>query len=137
MKKLFAVSIIALLCLTSAEAANQITASVTVTNITTNGMTFSVNGVARTFTNLVFNPGTQILTNSDATGCGSKPNLFDEIALNRYGAGIIPNDTGSNTFQLIGQCGVALVVTPSAGWATVSYDSGILARHRISVSRIK
>jgi hypothetical protein len=119
-------SMLALALCFTACASNQITVSLTVTNSTTNGVTFSVNGDTRTFTNQLFNSANQVLTNSDATGCGSKTNLFNQIGLNRFSQ-IIPNDTGSNTFQLIAPCGVALVVTPSAGYMTVSYSTQVCA----------
>ena len=106
------------------QAASQITASITVTNATTNGMTFTVNGSTRTLTNQVFNSANQVLTNSDVTGCGSKTNLFNQIGLNLFSQ-VIPLDTGSNSFQLIGQCGNPLVVTASAGWASVSYSTQV------------
>lgn len=110
-----------LFCL-AACASDRITASITVTNLTTNGMTFTVNGNVRTFTTNVTVSSTQVLTNSDATGCGSKTNLFTQISLNLFSF-VTPTSTGSNTFQLQGACGSALIVTASAGWASVSYST--------------
>jgi trimeric autotransporter adhesin len=56
------------------------------------------------------------------TGGGSKTNLFNQIALNPY-ALVTPVSTGSNSFQLIGAANAALVVSASAGWATVAYST--------------
>lgn len=106
-----------------AYGSDKITASITVTNLTTNGMTFTVNSSVRTFTNNVVTSSSQVLTNNDVTGCGSKTNLFKQIGLNLF-ANIAIIDTGSNTFQLLNGCGVPLFsVTASAGWASVSYST--------------
>ena len=106
----------------TACASSRITASITVTNSTTNGVTFAVNGSTRTFTNNVVTSSSQVLTNSDATGCGSKTNLFNQIALNPF-AGLALIDTGSNTFQLAGTCGGSLLVTLSTGYATTNMSA--------------
>lgn len=112
-----------LLCLIqSACASSRITASITVTNATTNGMTFTVGSDARTFTNNPVNPLNMVATNSDVTGCGSKTNLYQQIGLSLFSQ-LVPTDTGSNTFQLVGPCGYNFAVTMSAGLGTVSYST--------------
>lgn len=116
--------ILALTLCSFAAFGQRITASITVTNATTNGMTFTVNGIVRTWTNNVVTSSSQIATNADATGCGSKTNLLLQIRLNPY-AQILPFDTGSNTLQLVGNCGQALVVTVSAGYASVAYTTNV------------
>lgn len=121
MKKLL-LSLFAFCILNSAFASDRITALVTVTNATVNGMTFTVNGNIRAFTNNVVTSSSQVLTNSDTTGCGSKTNLFAQIALNPFSQ-VTPVNTGSNTFQLSAPCGAALVVSASAGYASVSYST--------------
>ena len=113
---------LSLLC-ASALAQNHVTASITVTNLTTNGMTFAVNGNTRTFTNNVVLSSVQVLTNADATGCGSKTNLLNQIALNNFSLVSPPSDTGSNTFSLTAVSVNPLVVTVSAGYASVSYST--------------
>jgi hypothetical protein len=120
MKKIFS-TILLTLCF-AARSETTITASITVTNMTTNGMTFTVNGNVRTFTNNVLSATTQVMTNADATGCGSKTNLFQQIGLNLFPR-VTPFDTGSNTFQLQAPCGAALVVSASAGYADVTYST--------------
>lgn len=119
--KTLAVFLFSLFLVASAEA-QRITASITVTNITTNGMTFTVNGNVRTFTNVVFQSNSQILTNADVFGGGSKTNLFNQIALNPYSQ-VIPLNVSSNAFSLVGSANAALIVTASAGWASVSYST--------------
>jgi hypothetical protein len=104
------------------HAADKITASITVTNMTTNGMTFTVNSSVRTFTNNVVTSSSQVLTNNDVTGCGSKTNLFKQIGLNLFSQTTLI-DTGTNTFQLVGTCAGALTVSASAGLASVSYST--------------
>lgn len=113
---------LSLLCL-SAMAGNQVTATITVTNATFNGYTFTVNGVVRTWTNIFLFPTTQIPTNSDVTGCGSKTNLLNEIALNAYPLVSQPSDLGSNIFSLTAISTNPLVVTVSGTYATISYTT--------------
>lgn len=106
-----------------ASASGRITASITVTNSTTNGMTFVVNSDTRTFTNQVFNPASQVLTNSDVSGSGSKTNLYRQIGLTPISQ-LVPTDTGSNTFQLVGPCGYNFTVTATA-LASVTYSTQV------------
>jgi trimeric autotransporter adhesin len=123
MKTLFFILVSSFCILTSAFSQNHITASITFTNLTTNGMTFTVNGNVRTFTNNVVLQSVQVATNADATGCGSKTNLFNQIALNLFPLVSPPQDTGSNTFTLTGVSTNPLVVTVSAGYASISYST--------------
>ena len=110
----------------SAFALDRITATVTITNTagTTNGQTFIVNGNTRTFTNAVFNPLTEVLTNS--THLGSKTNLFTAIASVPFNSVTLLN-LGTNQFSLIGAAGLSMTVTPSAGYATVSYSTQLVS----------
>jgi len=104
----------------SANAAIRITASLSITNGTTNGQTIVINGSTRTWTNSVFVPLTQVLTNS--TAAGAKTNLYSHFGSSPI-ASVAISDAGSTNFNFIGQCGSFLTVTPSAGWATVSYST--------------
>jgi trimeric autotransporter adhesin len=106
----------------TSRAVDKVTATVAVTNAagTTNGQTISINGDVRTWTNVVFVSSAQILTNS--TAAGSKTNLYQEVALNPF-SGVSELDAGSTNIQLIGNSGLALTVTLSAGWGTVSYST--------------
>jgi hypothetical protein len=115
-------TILILCAIARIHASGLITASITVTNATTNGMTFAVGSDTRTFTNQVFNPATQVITNTDTTGCGGKTNLFQQIGLHQFSQ-LTPIDTGSNTFQLVGPCSYSFSVTVSAGYASVSYST--------------
>jgi len=110
----------------SSDAATRITASLTFTNSagTTNGQTLTVNGSTRTFTNNVVVSSTQILTNSSATG--SKTNAFTQIALNKF-LQVEILDGGATNFQFVASSGVALTLTLSAGWGSVSYSTQTVA----------
>ena len=104
----------------SAQAVDRVIATLTVTNSagTTNGQTLTVNGSVRTLTNSVFVPSTQILTNS--TAAGSKTNILSQISLNPF-AQVIAQDYSATAIRLSGVSGLTLTVTPSAGWAEVTY----------------
>jgi hypothetical protein len=119
------------LCVVSVQAADvKITASLSVTNGTTNGQTITIRGNVRTWTNSVFVPGTQVLTNS--TAAGAKSNLFSHLGL----AGIIqvtPNDKGSTNFDLVGASGVNLTVSVSDGWAVVTYSTQTVSASVVGV----
>jgi hypothetical protein len=108
-----------------ASAVDRITASVAVTNTagTTNGQTFAVNSDVRTFTNNVVLSSSQVLTN--ATAAGSKTNLYLQIALNRFSQ-VQLIDAGSTNFNLVGNGGYVFTVTPSVGWATVTYSTQVV-----------
>lgn len=110
----------------AATAADKITAMVSVTNAagTTNGQTITVNGNVRTWTNAVFVSSTQILTNS--TAAGAKTNMYNQFALNQF-LQVVQVDAGSTNFQLIGNSGLALTVTLSAGWGSVSYSTQMVS----------
>jgi hypothetical protein len=63
----------------SAASSTIITATITVTNAPTmNGMTLTVNGDVRTWTNSIWSPASQIMTNLTIAGSGT--NLFNAIA---------------------------------------------------------
>lgn len=101
----------------TASAAERITATVTFTNApTTNGMTFTVNGSTRTWTNTVFVSGTQILTNLLATG--SKTNFYRHVGLAPFSQVVI-QDTGPTNVTLTGNSGVAMAVSASAGYVSI------------------
>lgn len=118
--------ILILLCALSASAVDRITATVTITNTagTTNGQTFTVNGNVRTFTNVVYTAVSEVLTNS--THLGSKTNLFNAISSVPFNSVTLLN-LGTNQFSLIGAAGTAMTVTPSAGYATVTYSTQLVS----------
>lgn len=108
-------------------AQNKITASVTITNLTVNGLTFTVNGDTRTWTNNVVNAATQVLTNADTTGCGSKTNLLSQIRATPFSQ-VVSVDTGSNTFNLVGNSGLAISLSLSGTYGKVSYTTQTVAQ---------
>lgn len=120
--KTFLALLLSLFCV-SAFAQKQVTASITFTNLTTNGMTFTVNGNTRTFTNNPTLATVQVMTNSDATGCGSKTNLFNQIAVNPFSLVQPPSDLGSNNFSLTSVSTNPLVVTVVGNYAAVTYST--------------
>lgn len=139
MKTLFTFAL-CLLC-AAAHAGNQVTATVTVTNATFNGYTFTVNGNTLTWTNNVLSPSTQIATNADVTGCGSKTNLLNQMALNPITLVSPPLDLGSNIFSLRAVSTNPLVVTVSGTYATIVYStqtvsSAIAVRVPVSIETL-
>jgi hypothetical protein len=106
--------------LPSVRAESVITATVTVTNTAgvSNGKTISVNGVLRTWTNLVTAANNQITTTNSIGAAAT--NMF--LAFASYPP---PNMTvsrsGTNAILLQSYAGNPNVVTLSAGWGTVSF----------------
>jgi hypothetical protein len=117
----------------AASASTFITATVALTNTifgTSNYMTLTVNGNTRTFTNTVFVPATQILTNS--TQSGSAANLLNHIAANPF-SGVGLGQTATTNIVLK-SADTALTVTVSTGWAVVSYVTNVFGGTNISVT---
>jgi trimeric autotransporter adhesin len=106
----------------SACAQNRITASIAVTNATVNGLTFTVNGDTRTWTNNVVNTSTQVGTNADVTGSGSATNLLAAIYQAPFSQ-IVAHAGGSNSFTLTGNSGLPMSVTASGAYAAISYST--------------
>lgn len=100
--KRFAILILLLLCGISADAqSNIITASVTVTNMPTNGYTFSVNGNVRTWTNNVTSANNQIPTyQTVGTNIVGLSNYL-QFATNFWISYISYPETGMRSVQLI------------------------------------
>lgn len=119
MKKLL--SLLVFLLALPALADFRVTVSVTVTNGTTNGQTFVVNGNTRTWTNSVQAATVQVLTNSTANG--SKTNLLTQIQTYTFSGPISSADAGSSNFVMYGAVNQVMTVTPSLGWALVSYST--------------
>lgn len=108
-----------------AASSTLITATIAITNTagTSNGMTLTVNGDVRTWTNSVVIPATQILTNS--TIAGSATNLFQAIAAAPFSnLGLGPTTTGI-TLQTLVPNG-ALSVILSTNWGTVTFSTNTL-----------
>lgn len=102
-----------------------VTATVTATNAagTTNGMNITVNGTTRIFTNNVTAASVQILTNNTLQGTAS--NLFNAYAATRE-ANTDIGTLSTNAMFLKSFPGKPMVVTVSAGWATVSFSTNTL-----------
>jgi hypothetical protein len=107
-----------LLVCVSAQAADRITASLIVTNTPTNGMTITINGSVRTWTNSVIVSSSQILTNP--VTAQAKTNLYNQVALNQI-TSVNEQDKGATNIDYIGASGVPLTVTLSAGWGQLTY----------------
>lgn len=97
-----------------------ITATVTVTATATNGMTFSLNGVVRTWTNTVTAANTQLLTSSNIISTAS--NLFSAYVI-VPASSIIITKTASNTINFQSFSGTAATVAFGGSWGTVSYST--------------
>jgi len=109
---------------TACFAQSIITVNLSVTNGTTNGMSLTVNGDTRTFTNSVVTPGNQMLTNTTAQG--SANNLYTNLINNSFAGPVILSWNQSTNLTLTGAIGEAMIVTISGNWAsnTTSTQSG-------------
>jgi hypothetical protein len=118
MKKKFILCLVLCSAGLGARAADIISAVIAVTNSagTTNGQTLSVNSDTRTWTNNVFLPASQILTNS-AIG-GAATNLYNAVTVTRF-TGLSLARSGTNGITLQTAPGGSLSVTLSAGWGSV------------------
>jgi hypothetical protein len=103
-----------------ALAVDRITASLSITNAagTTNGQTITLNGNVRTWTNSVALVSAQVLTNSTATG--AKTNLYKAVGLVPFSQ-VTEFDKGATNIDFTGASGLAMTMTLSPGWASVSY----------------
>lgn len=123
MRFLFAILFLALGLGAGVEGATTstiITATVTVTNApTTNGMSITVNGNTRTWTNnTAAAPSSYILTNAAIGGVAT--NLYNHIAAYRYSSPLVElRRSGTNAIVLVGQTDQALAVSVSGTWASV------------------
>jgi hypothetical protein len=122
MKRFGLILILTLLGLTL-RAQNVITAAVTVTNSTTNGMTFAVNANTWTWTNDFSNPCLEIVTN--ATIKGSTTNLWNSMILCTQ-SGVTFNWNQSNRVNVVALPGFSLSVVASGGYASVVYTTNVL-----------
>lgn len=133
MKRLFA--ILPLLACPAAWAAaattNIITATIVITNTTgvTNAATITVNGDTRTWTNSVFLPVSQILTNSYAGHPigGAASNLFNHVANSAFAGGVTLARSGTNGIALRGAVGGPMAVSVSAGYASITLTTNTLS----------
>ena len=115
-----------LLCgLNAFAAGNIINATVAITNSigTSNYETITINGNLLTWTNQVFVPAAQILTNN--TPAGSATNLFVQL-VDFPNAGISTVYGSSTSVVMSSFPGQLLTVTVSAGYATVTYSTNYL-----------
>lgn len=122
----FLIALCILLAPAAFGAGNIITATVTLTNTifgTSNGMTLTLNGDTRTFTNLVQVPANQVLTNLTTTG--STTNLFTQIADFPF-TGISLTYAASNAIALKGTPGSVVTAAISVNWATLAYTTNYL-----------
>lgn len=111
-----------LLAFSLAARADLITATVAITNAagTTNGQTITLNASVRTWTNNVYTPSAQILTNSTPTGAAT--NLFNHLGFAPL-AGTSVSYGSSTSLVVRGFPNSALTVTLSDGYGTVVYTT--------------
>jgi hypothetical protein len=123
------ITIFLFLCGSALAQTPEITALITVTNATkiTNAQsTITVNGTARTWTNIpAFNLQTSIAFTNN--GYMATTNLITAFQLySAKGAGGLPvyaRTNSSNSFRLVGSLGDALTVTATPDYSTVSYST--------------
>ena len=106
------------------RASTYVTATLTITNGTTNGQTLTVNGDTRTWTTLVVTPAVQVLTNNTVAGVAS--NLRQHVTLYPFTDLTLSAFTAS-TMSLRSLDGAVITMTPSVGWASVSYATNSFA----------
>lgn len=123
--KLFYIALIFFGLILSAPAQQIITATVTITNSAgvANGQTITVNGTARTWTNVVTSSANQILTATNIPQ--SWTNLFLAYAVTPE-AGLNLFTGSSNVVQFQSFAGVSLTVSLSAGWGILSFSTNSL-----------
>lgn len=111
--------------LQAASPTAYVTATVSVTNAagTTNGQTITVNSDVRTWTNSVFIASSQILTNG--TPASATVNLLNQIAQFPF-SHIGLSQTWPTNIVLQGQTNMDVIVTLSAGWGTVTFQTNTL-----------
>lgn len=129
-KTLFGIGLAALFACSAAAASSIVTATVTVTNAagTANGETLTANGDTRTWTNSVFIPASQILTNALPNGAAT--NLFNQIADAPF-TKVNLAWSATNAIQLQGIPGLNLIVTLSSGWGTVTFTTNALTSGQV------
>lgn len=111
-----------LLAFSLSARADLITATVAITNAagTTNGQTITLNASVRTWTNNVYTPAAQILTNSTPTGAAT--NLFNHLGFAPL-AGTSVSYGSSTSLVVRGFPNSTLTVTLSDGYGTVVYTT--------------
>jgi hypothetical protein len=121
MKKTLTLLVFALLCLNASALTSNFVATVTIINGTANGNSITVGSDVRVFTNSVFIPASQVLTN--VTVAGSLVNLLNEVSdfpftgLSLYGDGI-------SVMKLTTLVNVTRpTITLSSGWATLTWHT--------------
>lgn len=120
MKRILSILVLLSLCF-SARAYTITTITVSFTNTTTatvNGNTLTINGDTRTFTNSVFIPSSQIITNTAQNL--SAANLQNHLADFPFANAKVGIPTSTTNVVIIGGTNIALTVSVSSGWAVVT-----------------
>lgn len=112
----------------NSPGADIVTATVAVTNLPVDSATITVNGNVRTWKDTVTAPNSQIATALSVTA--SATNLYLQIAANPYTSLSVGRTTSTNV-TLQTQPGVAILVTLSAGWGSVTYATNTLTSARV------
>lgn len=112
--------ILTFLCALTANAAQRITATITVTNAAVTGDTLTVNASARYWTNA--NSSGTILTNLVGKN-ETTTNLYNQIASYPYSGPITLRYSTTNVILLTAQLDGALAVSAAGTWATVSLST--------------
>jgi len=124
MKKLFLLAFAFCLLVSTASAADRVTATVTITNTAIATDTFIVNGSTRTWIDTVVTPATQI-----ATGGGlneSCTNLVNHLLAYPFSR-VVVYQLGADSFRLDADTGVNLVVGGVGDYFSVTYSTQTVA----------
>ncbi len=132
MRKLFTILfLLAFIGLASAQSTNRITVQITVTNATTNGFAFILNGDQRTVTNT---PPSASWFRTNHTIAGSASNLYNNIVANPFTrARVYGYTNGSNVIYMRGDLGVAMSASALSNWIHVSYSTQVFSAGLVDV----
>jgi hypothetical protein len=106
-------------------AADRVTMTLTVTNVPTDGNTFTINADVRTWADGVVDPGIQI-EEPDSIGAATT-NLFLQIAANPISR-VIPRWVSTNEVEFIGATSLAMAGSLSGSWGAITYSTNTVVQ---------
>ncbi len=101
-------------------AADRVTMTLTITNVPTDGNTFTLNSDVRTWADGVVDPGVQI--EEPASIGAATTNLFLQIAANPISR-VVPRWVSTNEVEFIGATALAMSGSLSGSWGSITYST--------------
>ena len=105
----------------SCQAASRVMVTVTITNTPANGSTFTLNGVTRTWTNLLTVAKSQIQITNGVSPTAT--NLYLQAVAYGFAGPVILNQPSSNQVTFLGQIDQAMSASVGGGWASLTYST--------------